>query len=219
MIFGHNVKPGLELILTVGGLKMGKNVGYVRVSSAGQKTARQLDGVELAKVFTDRCSGGQAERPALAELLDWVREDDVVHVHSMDRLARNLQDLRQLVASINHKGAAVKFHKEGLEFSGDESPMSDLLLNLLGAVAQFERSLIRERQREGIEVAKKRGAYKGRRKALCSASIADLKARRAAGEGVSSLARVFGVSRQTIYSYLSDGGCNKFTFSKSAPSC
>lgn len=182
---------------------MGKNVGYVRVSTGGQNVGRQLAGVELDKVFTDRCSGGSAERPALVELLDWIREDDVVHVHSMDRLARNVSDLRELVAAINRDGASVRFHKEGLEFSGEDSPMSELLLNLLGAVAQFERSLIRERQREGIEAAKKRGAYRGRKKALCPASISDLKARRSSGESVASLARKFGVSRQTIYAYLS----------------
>jgi DNA invertase Pin-like site-specific DNA recombinase len=181
---------------------MGKNVGYVRVSSAGQNTVRQLGGIKLDKVFTDQCSGAQANRPALTGLLEWVREEDIVHVHSMDRLARNLQDLRGLVASINSKGATVRFHKEGLEFSGDESPISELLLNLLGAVAQFERALIRERQREGIDAAKRRGVYKGRRRALCDASVADLRERRAAGEGIASLARKFGVSRQTIYSYL-----------------
>ena len=179
------------------------HVGYVRVSTGGQNVGRQLAGVELDKVFTDRCSGGSAERPALVEMLDWIREDDVVHVHSMDRLARNVSDLRELVAAINRDGASVRFHKEGLEFSGEDSPMSELLLNLLGAVAQFERSLIRERQREGIEAAKKRGAYRGRKKALCPASISDLKARRSSGESVASLARKFGVSRQTIYAYLS----------------
>jgi DNA invertase Pin-like site-specific DNA recombinase len=187
---------------------MSKNVGYIRVSSTNQNTVRQLVDVKLDKVFTDRCSGAQADRPALTELLEWVREEDVVHVHSMDRLARNLQDLKELVAAINDKGASVKFHKESLEFSGEESPMSELLLNLLGAVAQFERALIKERQREGIEAAKKRGAYKGRKKALCSSSIADLRQRRAAGEGVALLARKFGISRQTVYSYLSAGSVN-----------
>ena len=182
---------------------MGKNVGYIRVSSTCQNTVRQLVNVKLDKVFTDHCSGAQADRPALTELLEWVREEDVVHVHSMDRLARNLQDLKDLVANINSKGASVRFHKEGLDFSGEESPMSELLLNLLGAVSQFERALIKERQREGIEAAKKRGGYKGRKKALSTAAISDLKARRASGEGVSSLARKFDVSRQTVYSYLS----------------
>ena len=180
---------------------MGKNVGYVRVSTEGQNPDRQLAGVDLDKVFTDRCSGGSAKRPALKELLDWIRENDVVHVHSMDRLARNVSDLRELVTAINAKEASVRFHKESLEFSGEDSPVSELLLNLLGAVAQFERSLIRERQREGIQTAKKRGVYKGRKKALSTASIQDLRARRARGESVSQLARKFGVSRQTVYSY------------------
>lgn len=180
----------------------GKNVGYLRVSTASQNTSRQLDKLKLDKVFEDRCSGASLERPALQEMLDWIREGDVIHVHSMDRLARNLQDLRELVDEINGKSATIKFHKEGIEFSGEASPMSELLLNLLGAVAQFERSLIRERQREGIEAAKKRGAYKGRKKALSSASIADLRERRIAGEGVASLARKFGISRQTVYAYL-----------------
>ena len=182
----------------------GKNVGYLRVSTTGQNTSRQLDELELDKIFEDRCSGAIVERPALQEMLDWIREGDVIHVHSMDRLARNLQDLRELVDEIQSKGATIKFHKEGLEFSGEPSPMSELLLNLLGAVAQFERSLIRERQREGIEAAKKRGAYKGRKKALSAASRADLKFRHASGEGVSKLARKFDVSRQTVYSYLSE---------------
>jgi len=181
---------------------MSKNVGYIRVSSANQNTVRQLVDLKLDKVFTDHCSGAQADRPALTELLEWVREEDVVHVHSMDRLARNLPDLKELVAAINSKGASVRFYKESLEFSGEESPMSELLLNLLGAVAQFERALIKERQREGIEAAKKRGVYKGRKRVLCAASIEDLKNRRSAGEGVTALARKFGVSRQTVYSYL-----------------
>lgn len=180
----------------------GKNIGYIRVSTIEQNTARQLGDIELDKIFTDKCSGGSKKRPALNELLDWVREEDVVHVHSMDRLARNLQDLRSVVFHINSKGATVRFSKENLEFSGNDSPMSELLLNLLGSVAQFERALIRERQREGIEAAKKRGAYTGRKRALCSASILEVKARKDDGESVASLARRFGVSRKTIYGYL-----------------
>ena len=180
----------------------GKNVGCIRVSTADQNTDRQLEGLELDKVFTDRCSGGSIDRPALTEMLEWVREEDVVHVHSMDRLARTPQDLRELVDTINRKSASVKFIKEGLDFSGESSPMSELLLNLLGADAQFELSLMRERQREGIESAKKRGTYKGRSRALTMASAEDLKSRRQTGESVSSLARKFGVSRQTVYVYL-----------------
>ncbi len=180
----------------------GKNVGYIRVSTADQNTDRQLAGIELDRVFTDKCSGGSTKRPQLAELLDWVREDDVVHVHSMDRLARNLQDLRALVDQFNAKGASIKFHKENLEFAGETSPMSDLLLNLLGAVAQFERSLIQERQREGIEQAKKRGVYTGRKPALTRQDIAELHERVQAGHSKAELARHFGISRTSIYNYI-----------------
>lgn len=143
---------------------MGSNIGYGRVSSVGQNEARQLEGVELNKSFVDKVSGGTTDRPALKDLLEWIREGDVVHVHSLDRLARGLQGLRLIVEAINAKGASVKFQKEGLTFSGEANPMQDLLLNMLGAVAEFERSLIRERQREGIELAKQRGVYRAEKK-------------------------------------------------------
>lgn len=182
---------------------MGSNIGYIRVSSAGQNEGRQLEGVDLEKTFTDKASGGSTDRPKLQEMLEWVREGDIVHVHSMDRLARNLSDLRSTVKQINKKGATVRFQKEGLEFSSDSSsPMSELMLNLLGAVAQFERSLIRERQREGIELAKKRGAYKGRKKALNKSQVEELKAKVEAGAKKAALAREYGITRATLYKYL-----------------
>lgn len=181
---------------------MGSNIGYVRVSSIGQNEERQLDGLKLDKMFTDKASGGSTDRPALQDLLEWVREGDLVIVHSMDRLARNLQDLREVVNAITTKGASVKFVKEGLEFTGESNPMADLLLNMLGAVAEFERSLIRERQQEGIELAKKRGAYKGRKKALTQAQVTDLVERANAGEAKTRLAKEFGISRETVYQYL-----------------
>jgi DNA invertase Pin-like site-specific DNA recombinase len=161
-----------------------------------------LEGLNVDKIFIDKASGGSTERPALTDLMDWIREGDVVHVHSMDRLARNLQDLRSTVEAINAKGATVKFKKEGLAFTGEASPMQDLLLNMLGAVAEFERSLIRERQREGIELAKERGVYKGRKKALNKAQVKELKDRADAGEAKAALARDFGVTRATVYKYL-----------------
>ena len=182
---------------------MGSSIGYVRVSSIGQNEARQLDGLELQKVFTDKASGGTTDRPELTNMLEWIREGDKVHVHSMDRLARNLTDLRATVQAINAKGASVKFMKEGLEFTADSSsPMAELMLNLLGAVAQFERSLIRERQREGIDLAKKRGVYKGRKKALSGAQVKELRERANSGEAKAALAREFGVTRATLYKYL-----------------
>ncbi|WP_019588374.1 recombinase family protein [Deinococcus apachensis] len=122
-----------------------QRVGYVRVSSAGQNTARQLDGVPVDRVFEDHASGKGAARPALGELRRYVREGDVVVVHSMDRLARDLDDLRALVDEFTGRGVQVEFVREGLLFSGDDTPMARRLLSVMGAVVEFERTLIRER--------------------------------------------------------------------------
>ncbi len=135
-----------------------KRVGYIRVSSLDQNTERQLEGVELDKVFTDRASGKEdTARPQLqAFALDYLRDfGDLLLVHSMDRLARSLDDLRKIVLDLTKKGVHVQFVNENLTFTGEDSPMSNLLLSLLGAVAEFERSMIRERQREGNRAGKK----------------------------------------------------------------
>ncbi|QFU24192.1 recombinase family protein [Shewanella eurypsychrophilus] len=139
-------------------------IAYIRVSTVDQNTDRQLDGVEFDKAFTDRCSGGSLERPELDRLREFVREGDTVVIHSIDRLARNIDDLRGLVAEFRQQGVNVTFVKEGLTFTADDaSPMAELMLSMLGAVAQFERSMIRERQQEGIAKAKARGVYSGRK--------------------------------------------------------
>jgi len=136
----------------------GQRVGYVRVSSEGQNTARQLDGVPVDRTFEDKVSGKSLDRPQLEAMLAFVREGDEVLVHSMDRLARNLDDLRRLVQSLTKKGVKVTFMKEGMTFTGDDSHLSLLMLSMMGAFAEFERSLLLERQREGIALAKARGA-------------------------------------------------------------
>lgn len=177
-------------------------VGYVRVSSVDQNTVRQLDGVQVERVFTDKASGKDAERPKLEELIAFVREGDTVLVHSMDRLARNLDDLRRLVRVLTGKGVRMEFVKESLAFTGEDSPMATLLLSVMGAFAEFERALILERQREGIAAAKTRGAYTGRKPALSEQQAAELRERAAVGEGKADLAREFGISRETVYSYL-----------------
>ncbi len=174
----------------------------MRVSSEGQNLDRQLADVELDRVFADKVSGKDTERPALAELLAWVRDGDTVVVHSMDRLARNLDDLRRLVRDLTGRGVRVEFVKEGLTFTGDDSPMATLLLSVMGAFAEFERALIRERQLEGIAAAKLRGVYKGRKPKLTLELVVDLRARAAAGEPKAALAREFGISRETLYQYL-----------------
>src|SRR4051812_27232232 len=137
----------------------GQKVGYIRVSTLDQNTERQLEGLALDRVFTDKASGKDTRRPELENLLSFVRGGDTVVVHSMDRLARNLDDLRQIVHTLTGKGVRIAFVKEQLTFTGEDSPMASLLLSVMGAFAEFERALIHERQREGIALAKQRGAY------------------------------------------------------------
>lgn len=182
----------------------GQNVGYIRVSTIDQNTARQLDGVELDEVFEDKTSGKDTTRPSLAACMKHLRKGDTLHVHSLDRLARNLDDLRKIIKDLTGRGVVVKAHKEGLSFTGEDSPMANLLLSMLGAVAEFERSLILERQREGIAIAKEKGVYKGRKPSLSAAQVEELQ--RLAGEGVpkAELARRFAISRETVYRYISN---------------
>lgn len=180
---------------------MSARVGYQRVSTVDQNTERQLEGVNLDKTFTDHASGKSTDRPELARALEYVREGDTLVVHSMDRLARNLEDLRRVVRELTAKGVAVEFVTERLTFTGDDSPMNTLLLSMLGAVAEFERSMILERQREGIAIAKTKGVYKGRKPALTDDQADELAQRLGAGEPVAALAREYGVSRQSIYNY------------------
>ena len=125
----------------------GHRIGYVRVSSFDQNPERQLEQTQVSKVFTDKASGKDTQRPQLEALLSFVREGDTVVVHSMDRLARNLDDLRRLVQKLTQRGVRIEFLKEGLVFTGEDSPMANLMLSVMGAFAEFERALIREQQR------------------------------------------------------------------------
>ena len=171
------------------------DIGYVRISSIDQNTVRQLDGVQLSKVYTDKCSGKDTNRPQLLVLLDSVREGDTVHVHSIDRLARSLSDLLKLVESLNEKGVSVHFHKENLLFTGADDKYQNLMLQMMGAVAEFERSMIRERQQEGIEKAKEAGVYKGGVKKTNADAI---RAHIANGSSYRDTAKALGVSLSTV---------------------
>jgi len=182
----------------------GQTVAYVRVSSVEQNEARQTEALAGAdRLFTDKMSGKSADRPALTEMLAYVREGDTVRVASLDRLARNLDDLRRLVETLTTKGVRVEFIKEGLTFTGEDSAMSKLLLSVMGAFAEFERSLIRERQAEGIAVAKANGVYRGRKPSLKPEQVEQARESVAAGVPKAEIARRLGVSRQTLYSALS----------------
>lgn len=179
----------------------GKRVGYIRVSSVDQNTGRQLEGVDLDKTFTDKASGKDVKRPQLQAALEYLRDGDVLVVHSMDRLARNLGDLRTLVDGLTGRGIQVCFVKENLTFTGEDTSAAKLLLNVMGAVAEFERSMLKERQLEGIAIAKKAGVYKGRKPSLTTERVAELRKRIEAGEKKAALAREFGISRETLYQY------------------
>jgi DNA invertase Pin-like site-specific DNA recombinase len=183
---------------------MTSNIGYIRVSSNNQNTDRQLDGIVLEKVFTEKQSGKSSiDRPQLQECLSWIREGDILHVHSIDRLARNLVDLQNLVTTITAKGVALKFHKEGLTFTGDSNnPMNKLLLQMLGAVAEFERNLIKERQAEGIKIAREKGIKFGAKLKLSDKQIDELNELVVSGIAIAEVARKFNITRPTVYKHL-----------------
>ncbi len=187
----------------------GKRIGYVRVSSVDQNDARQLDGVTLDKTFTDKASGKDTDRPQLQAMMEFVRDGDHIHVHSMDRLSRSLRDLQDVVERLTGKGVCVTFVKENLTFEppstgadAHKSAYSTLMLQLLGAVGQFERALIKERQREGIAIAKVKKLYKGRKPALDKAGIASLQQLAAGGLTKVAIAEKLGISRASVYLYL-----------------
>jgi DNA invertase Pin-like site-specific DNA recombinase len=184
---------------------MSHRVGYRRVSSVSQSTERQLDGVRVDKVYEDKLSGKDANRLQLRAALDYCREGDTLVVHSLDRLARNTEDLLRIVRELNAKGVTVEFVKNNLTFKGGDDPSSVLLLTILGAVATMERALIRERQREGIDLAKARGVYKGGQPKLTPMQAQELRERAKKGTARVDLARHYGISRQAVYDYLRAG--------------
>ncbi|UOB07280.1 recombinase family protein [[Acidovorax] ebreus] len=187
----------------------GQKIGYVRVSSVDQNDARQLDGLVLDKIFTDKASGKDVHRPQLQAMLSHVREGDHVYVHSMDRLSRSLKDLQEVVELLTARGVAVEFCKENLKFErpgsnggGHTAAYAKLLLQMLGAVGEFERALIRERQREGIAIAKSNGVYKGRKPVLDESSIVRLQEMSASGMPKIQIAKALKISRASVYQYL-----------------
>ena len=180
------------------------DIAYIRVSSYSQNTDRQLatTNITFKKVFEEKASAKDTNRPQLQSCLDWLRDGDTLHVHSIDRLARDLHDLQTIVKDLNDKGVAVHFHKESLLFSGDDNPMQKLMLQMLGAISEFERSLINERRKEGMAAAKAAGKQIGAKKKLSNADVQNIKERISKGEAKKSLAIEYGVSRQTLYTAL-----------------
>ncbi len=185
----------------------GQKVSYLRVSSKDQSIARQREALAhlgIRKEFIDEISArSRADRPGLTACLEYLRDGDELHVASIDRLARSLIDLKELVTELTNQGVTVVFHKEGLRFAAEtDDPTANLMLGVLGSFAEFERAIIRERQAEGIALAKKAGKYTGRPKVLSDEQVVDARRRITAGESKTAVAKALGVGRSTLYRYL-----------------
>lgn len=179
----------------------GKIIGYKRVSTEDQDLNRQLHGIHLDKVFIDRASAGTTNRPKLQEMLNYMREDDIIYVHEMDRLARDNRDLLNLVHQITSSGVKIKFVIENLEFDGSDDHHAMLKLQMAGAFAEFERAKISERIKDGIAKSTKCWR-KGRKRVMDSDKIAYAKERLRIGIGVCRIAREMNVCRDTLRKYL-----------------
>ena len=183
-------------------MSKGKRIGYIRVSTTDQNPERQLENIQVDKKFIEYASGSSMKRPQLELMIDYVREDDLVIIHSIDRLARNVRNLHEIIDQLLSKGVSVKFIKEGLSFNGNDSAMSKLILGIFGHVAEFERELLLERQKEGIAIAKKRGKYKGRQTRFTNDIQEQIKVRLQTRDSKSRIAQDLGISRFTLYRYL-----------------
>ncbi len=206
LISSHICTNGLNSLFTfLGAFMKGMRIGYIRVSAEDQNPDRQLTNTPLDKKFIEYASGKDTNRPQFQTMLEFIREGDILIVHSLDRLARNLSDLRQIVQILVKKGVHIQFMTENLIFTGDDSPMSMLLLSMMGAFAEFERAILRERQKEGIEIAKKKGKYigGGKKKSLTPLQVEELKARAARGETKKNIAKAFNLKPRSVYNYLS----------------
>jgi len=172
-----------------------KNIAYIRVSTIVQNTTRQLQDLEFDETFIDKVSGKDNNRPALIEMIKFVREGDIINVHDLSRLGRNIKELRNLIDELISKGVTVKFHKEQLTFNNSSDAMSKLLLNMLGAVYEFEREVMLERQKEGIAIAKLEGKYKGRKATVDKDEISRLLE---AGMSMRKVASKLGIGLSTV---------------------
>lgn len=177
-------------------------VGYIRVSSVDQCTDRQLDGIELDRVYEDKLSGKNTDRPELKACMNYLREGDTLYVHSIDRLARNLFDLQEIVNQLLEDKVCIVFVTERLEFGGNDNPMSHLMLQMMGAFAEFERKMIKARQMEGIRKAKERGQQLGRA-GISKKKIKEIYNRLDSGQRVIDIAHAMNVGSSTIYKYKS----------------
>jgi len=187
----------------------GKKIAYIRVSSEGQNTSRQdqqIEELHVDKVFTEKVSGKNIQdRPQFQMMLEYAREDDIIYCADLSRWGRSLIDIKTTVTSLTKRGVTVIFLKENLTFSGNDDPMSNLLLGILSSLSEWERAVIKSRQMEGVKIAQEKGIYKercGRKPKLTDEQIEEVKRRVEAGEKRADVALAYGVSRQTIYNLV-----------------
>lgn len=206
---GQDNIPASAVATEVGGgsIPRGQQVSYIRVSTAEQNLARQRESTgPVDREFQDKISARSRDnRKGLEDCIDYLRGHDQLYVASIDRLARSLVDLQSLISQITDKGASVHFLKENLVFAPDrDDPRAQLMLGILGSFAQFERSIIRERQAEGISLAKKAGKYKGRKRALTPDDVEKVRRRVESGESKVAIAQDLGIGRATLYRALAE---------------
>ena len=187
----------------------GKKIAYIRVSSEGQNTSRQDQQIEelcVDKVFTEKVSGKNIQdRPQFQLLLEYAREDDVIYCADLSRWGRSLIDIKTTITDLTKRGVTVTFLKENLTFSGNDDPMSNLLLGILSSLSEWERAVIKSRQMEGVKIAQEKGIYKercGRKPTLSEEQMKEVRKRVESGEKRSDVALAFGVSRQTVYNLV-----------------
>ncbi len=174
---------------------------YIRVSTEIQNTDRQLVDVEHDRLYEEKISAKDTNRPQLEAMLSNLRPGDLVNVHELSRLARNTKDLLEIVERIISSGSSIKFHKENLFFESKKNadPFQNLMLSMLGAISQFERDLMLERQREGIAIAKSKGKYKGRQTRFSDEEINQIKSEFIESSNKTQLAKNWGITRQYLY--------------------
>ena len=173
-------------------------VGYARVSTVGQSLDAQLQALATCdKIFQEKVSGAKDDRPQLSLMLDFVREGDVVMVTKLDRLARNTRHLLEISEYLHAKRVALRILNLGIDTS---TPTGKLMLTMIGAIATFERELMLERQAEGIELARRRGVYKGRKPKIDPAEVRRLHFEERLSP--TAIAKQLGIARSSVYRFL-----------------
>lgn len=187
-----------------------QSIGYIRVSTRDQSTGRQDDGFEslqLDRIFSEKISGKSKERPELRKCIDYAREGDTLYIYSIDRLARSLSDLQAIIDELVNKGVTVQFIKESQTYSRDNAnPFNKVLLQVLGAFAEFERNIMLERQAEGISHAKANGTKSGKpfgKQPIDMNRSHEAIALCNQGMSISAIAKTMSLSRSSIYKLLS----------------